>query len=71
MVNESPAAIWLDDLKVGLGVGQGQFRRVTGYWLRWCDAAGDWMLTDTKQEGQRADRLAEPLRELGVDPENL
>ncbi|MDP8935143.1 MAG: hypothetical protein M3N42_13635 [Cyanobacteriota bacterium] len=26
------------------------FEDVPGYWLRWCDDAGNWFLTDTEQE---------------------
>ncbi|WP_228021245.1 Uma2 family endonuclease [Vasconcelosia minhoensis] len=42
--------IWLDDLAIGLGIWQGEFDEVAGDWLRWCDASGDWFLTDTEQE---------------------
>lgn len=42
--------IWLDDLKVGLGFWQGKFEDVPGFWLRWCDESGNWLLTDTEAE---------------------
>ncbi|MDB9529832.1 Uma2 family endonuclease [Oscillatoria sp. CS-180] len=42
--------IWLEDLSIGLGVWQGEFAGVPGEWLRWCDAVGDWLLTDTEAE---------------------
>lgn len=41
-------------------------------WLRWWDAEGNLLLTSqerAEQERQRADRLAEQLRALGVEPE--
>lgn len=70
--------IWLDDFNVGLGVWQGEFDGVPSYWLRWCDAVGNWFWTDTEAERiakeraqQRADQLAERLRSLGVDPDAL
>jgi Uma2 family endonuclease len=40
--------IWLEDLGVGLGIWQGKFDEVEGYWLRWCDLVGNWLLTDTE-----------------------
>ena len=44
--------IWLPDLQVGLGLWAGTFEGVPGPWLRWCDQAGEWFLTDTEQERQ-------------------
>jgi Uma2 family endonuclease len=43
------AIAWLADLEVGLGVWEGVFEDVPGYWLRWCDHSGNWFLTDTEQ----------------------
>jgi Uma2 family endonuclease len=40
---------WLADLEIGLGIWEGVFEDVPGYWLRWCDDAGNWFLTDTEQ----------------------
>ncbi|MEW6492359.1 MAG: Uma2 family endonuclease [Cyanobacteriota bacterium] len=45
---ENPIA-WLADLEIGLGIWEGVFEHVPGYWLRWCDDAGNWFLTDTEQ----------------------
>lgn len=45
---ENPIA-WLADLEIGLGIWEGMFEDVPGYWLRWCDDAGNWFLTDTEQ----------------------
>jgi hypothetical protein len=50
--------IWLDDLALGLGIWQGEFDNVAGDWLRWCDASGQWFLTDTEHE-RRARKEAE------------
>jgi Uma2 family endonuclease len=91
--------VWLPDLKVGLGIWDGVFEAIPGRWLRWCDAEGHWLLTDTEQERlareaehlareeerlakeeerlakeeaqQRAQRLANRLRELGIDPDEV
>ena len=45
---ENPIA-WLADLEMGLGIWEGMFEDVPSYWLRWCDRAGNWFLTDTEQ----------------------
>jgi Uma2 family endonuclease len=41
--------VWLADLEIGLGIWQGVFEGIPGYWLRWCDRSGNWFLTDTEQ----------------------
>ena len=43
-------AIWLSNLKIGLGLWDDYFEDLPGPWLRWCDANGNWFLTDTEQE---------------------
>ncbi len=70
--------IWLNDLEIGLGIWDGYFEDRPGPWLRWCDAEGNWLLTDTEREQAEkeqaqaeAHRLAEKLRELGIDPNQL
>ncbi|NEO30572.1 MAG: Uma2 family endonuclease [Symploca sp. SIO3C6] len=57
--SENPIA-WLADLEIGLGIWEGVFENVPGYWLRWCDCIGNWLLTDTEQSEQEAvqERLA-------------
>jgi len=63
--------IWLDDLSIGLGLWPGEFEGATNLWLRWCDQDGHWLLTDTEQAQQQAARLAEKLRDLGIDPDDV
>jgi Uma2 family endonuclease len=91
-IAEQSPKIWLADLDIGLGLWDDYFEGLPGPWLRWCDSAGNWLLTDTEQERlakeqerlakeqerlakeqaqARADRLAEQLRSLGVDPDQL
>jgi Uma2 family endonuclease len=52
---ENPIA-WLADLEIGLGIWEGSFEDVPGDWLRWCDDAGNWFLTDTEQSQQQAEQ---------------
>jgi Uma2 family endonuclease len=61
--------IWLADLEIGLGIWQGEFEDVTATWLRWCDAEGNWMLTDTEQarQGAEQERLAKEQERLAKE----
>ncbi|MBD2168743.1 Uma2 family endonuclease [Calothrix membranacea FACHB-236] len=64
---------WLEELELGLGLWQGTYQQITGLWLRWYNAQG-WVPTlaeKAEQERQRAERLAEYVRSLGVDPDNF
>jgi len=64
-----------------LGLWQGSFRDVQRLWLRWFTLAGDLIPEPTeeakaaKQEAAQAKRkiqqLAERLRQLGVNPDDL
>lgn len=49
-LNAANPLIWLADLEIGLGIWTGTFEGISGNWLRWCDRAGIWLLTDTEQE---------------------
>ena len=69
---------WMSDVEMGLGVWQGTFKGVNRSWLRWYDAKGQWVPTEAEAERrkrevaeQKAERLAERLRELGVDPDGV
>ncbi|NJL46815.1 MAG: Uma2 family endonuclease [Leptolyngbyaceae cyanobacterium SM2_5_2] len=66
---------------VELGIWQGHYINQTLPWLRWWTSDGHLLLTGderaeqekqrAEQEKQRADRLANRLRELGLDPDDL
>jgi Uma2 family endonuclease len=70
---------WLETVGLALTVWDGVFEGQQGSWLRWCDQSGQVILTGAEGreiarqgqeiERQRADRLAQRLRELGVDPD--
>lgn len=70
-VQDSTPMVWLDDLKIGLGLWDGYFEGLPCPWLRWCDAKGNWLLTDTEQAEQRSEQLAERLRSMGIDPDTV
>jgi Uma2 family endonuclease len=41
--------IWITDLDIGLAIWQGMFAGRPKAWLRWCDANGNLLLTDTEE----------------------
>ena len=59
--NQSPVQpqLWIPELELGLGVWQGTFDGIDHCWLRWCDRSGNWLLTDTELEAQRAAAAAQ------------
>lgn len=44
------------ELGIGLGLWYGEFQGCTRQWVRFCDAAGPWILTPVERERERADR---------------
>ena len=68
-------------LGVELGIWQGTYLGVELPWLRWWDAQGNLLLSGTEkaqqaeskleQERLRAERLADRLRAMGIDPEQM
>jgi hypothetical protein len=57
-------------------VWQGSYKNVNMLWLRWYDKDGNWVLTPTEkqrqkaeQERQKTERLIGQLRGLGVEPD--
>ena len=73
--------IWLPEIGLGLGRERGTYLGREREWLYWYEQDGNRLLTPEErvdqtqaqvdQEQARADRLAEKLRELGVDPSKL
>ncbi|MCC3409093.1 MAG: Uma2 family endonuclease [Microcoleus sp. PH2017_10_PVI_O_A] len=66
--------VWMPEIGLGIGCERGNYSGVTREWLYWYDADGKRYLTpeeQVKELAQRADRLAERLRELGIDPDNI
>jgi hypothetical protein len=66
--------IWLETVGLGLTLWDGAFEGVTGQWLRWCNRDGKVIPTGAESrdlERQRAERLAERLRSMGINPDEL
>lgn len=65
---------WFAELKLGLAVWQGRYQGIEGQWLRWYDSQSNWILNadeSKEREWQRAERLAERLRQLGVNSDEI
>ena len=72
--SEMPEPFWLQTVGLGLTLWQGQFEEQASTWLRWCDRVGQVIPTgaeDRDLERQRADRLAERLRAMGINPDEV
>jgi Uma2 family endonuclease len=73
-VLQSEERVWLPEIGLAIGRERGTYRGRTREWLYWYDQHGNRLPTPeekAEQERQRAERLAEKLRELGVDPSEL
>ena len=72
---------WIAEINLFLGVWQGTKAEFTTNWLRWWDKSGNLLLWGSErvaqteyqleQERMLRQKLAEKLRELGVEPETL
>jgi Uma2 family endonuclease len=72
LASETPL-IWLPDLAIGLGIWKGEFAGIWGDWLRWCDQAGTWLLTDTEQaeQAKEQERLTRQQAQQQAEQERL
>jgi len=67
---------WFEQLGLGLGVWMGKFQETEGLWLRWYDAAGNWIPTHyerAEQESLRAEQesLRAEQESLRAEQESL
>jgi len=67
-ISEIGQVVWLTTVGLGLTLWEGQFEEeVTRLWLRWCDRDGQVIPTGA----ERAERLAERLRAMGINPDEI
>ena len=69
---------WIPELELNIGLWEGCYQGCLRLWLRWYNASGDWVLTPeeferqrAESESQRANRLADRLRAMGINPDEL
>jgi len=73
--------LWMEEVGLGIGRGEGTFQAITQEWLYWYDRQGtryqylEELLQNSQQEAQlaqqEAQRLAGILRSMGVDLDRL
>jgi Uma2 family endonuclease len=65
---------WMEDVELGLMLWNGSFEGAPSEWLRWYDHDRQVIPTGSEranQSEQKAQRLADRLRELGVNPDEI
>ncbi|PMB28683.1 hypothetical protein CEN43_21440 [Fischerella thermalis BR2B] len=68
------ARVWMPEIGLAIGREQGTYQGRTREWLYWYDQEGRKLPTPeelAQQERQRAEQLAQKLRELGIDPDKI
>ncbi len=62
----SEPKFWFEQLELGLGVWQGVHHGIEGKWLRWYDAAGNWVSThsEARQTAETAQQRAEAAQQM-------
>jgi Uma2 family endonuclease len=66
--------VWLPEIGLGIGKEKGTYQGIIREWLYWFDENGKRFLTPEEriqQSEEKAKKLAEMLKNLGVDPESL
>ncbi|WP_041233986.1 Uma2 family endonuclease [Cylindrospermum stagnale] len=66
--------VWLAEIGLAIGYQRGTYQGITRDWLYWYDEQGVRYLSPEERAisaEQRAERLAEELRKLGINPDNL
>ena len=66
--------VWLEEIGLAIGSERGTYQGITREWLYWYDQQGQRLLTPEErilQAEQRAEKLAQRLRSLGIDPDAL
>ncbi|GAA6621645.1 Uma2 family endonuclease [Scytonema sp. NUACC26] len=66
--------VWLEEVGLGIGCERGTYLGITRDWLYWYDRQGIRYPTPEERVAlaeQRAQRLADELRRLGIDPETI
>jgi Uma2 family endonuclease len=59
--------LWIPELEIGLAIWQGLFEGLPQAWLRWCDADGTVLLTDTEIAEQERDQAQAQVRQIALN----
>lgn len=66
--------VWLSEINLGIGRGEGTYQGINREWLYWYDDKGKRYLTPEERilaAEQQAAKLAAKLRSLGIEPEDV
>ena len=66
--------VWLSEINLGIGRGEGTYQGILREWLYWYDEKGKKYLTPEERilaAEQQAAKLAAKLRSLGIEPEEV
>jgi Uma2 family endonuclease len=55
--------LWVDELKIGLGLWQGEYLGIDRLWLRWYDDRGNWIPTEAQEAQQQAQEAQQQAQE--------
>lgn len=73
-VRQTGNPVWMPEIELGIGCEVGTHEGYMREWLYWYDQNSNRLIPPEeiiRQERQRAERLAERLRQMGVDPDTL
>ncbi|NEP14606.1 MAG: Uma2 family endonuclease [Symploca sp. SIO2C1] len=51
------SGLWFEELELGLGTWDGKYQEISGLWLRWYNAQGEWLPTQAEQLQQERQRV--------------
>ncbi len=71
---QSGEPVWIPEIGLGIGRAQGIYQAWAREWLYWYDQNGNRLASSeerVQQERQTVERLAERLRQMGIDPDTL
>jgi hypothetical protein len=66
---EETEETWLKEVDLGLTLWEGEFEAITNTWLRWCDEAGNLLLTGDERAinaENELEKLKEKLRQQSI-----
>lgn len=66
--------VWMPELKLGLGMWEGESQGIRRCWLRWYKDDGAWVKTEAEKASQaqgKLDSLLAKLKAARIDPEQL
>lgn len=76
LLEVNSSKLWLPTLNIGLGLWLGEYQGCQRQWLRWYDAEGNWIPTETEKEGiaralAQRERMAKELAQQERDREQI